>query len=110
MIGVIRLILNSCLGADKLHDPWRVRLENMRILSGIYQSSEEEVRNIDWPRHAEAVKYVLHDANNFVSCRFIALNRAEGLRQNPIQHVRKVQKVRDQKLCASWGFRCVRLH
>src|SRR4051812_33112836 len=95
MIGLIRLILKSSLGADKLHDPWRIRLQYMRILSCIHQSSEEEVRNIDWPRHAEVVEYVLHDANDFFSSRFIALNGAKSLRQNPIQRARQIQKLRD---------------
>src|SRR3954464_2554441 len=95
MIGLIRLILKSSLGVDKLHDPWRVRLQYMRILSCIHQGSEEEVRNIDWPRHAEAVEYILHDANYFFNSRFIAFNWAEGLCQNPIQRARQIQKLRN---------------
>src|SRR4051812_31194279 len=67
VIRVIRLILNSCYGADELHDPWRVWLQDVWVLCSISKSSEEEVRNIDWPRHAEVVKYVLHDANYFFS-------------------------------------------
>src|SRR4051812_36088156 len=95
MIWLIRLILNASRGADKLHDPGRVRLQEIRILSCIHQSSEEEVRNIDRPRHAEAVEYILHNANDLFSSRFIAFNWAEGLSQNPIQRARQIQKLRD---------------
>jgi len=67
MIRTVRLKLNTGLGADELHDPWRIGLQNVRVLSSIHQSPEEEVRNVDWPRHAEAVENVLHDANHFFS-------------------------------------------
>src|ERR1041385_8769319 len=110
MIRVIRLEINTSRGSDELHDPWRLRLQDMRILCCIHQSSEEEVRNVDWPRHAEVVKYVLHDANDFFSNGFIAFNGAEGLRQNPIQCTRQIQKLRDWKLYACRGFRGLRLH
>ena len=110
MIRLIRLILNASLDADNIHNPWRIRLQDVRILGSINQSSEEEVGNVDWRRHAEVIKYVLHDANNFFSTRFISLDGAERLRQNPLQHARQVQKLRDQKLRASWGFRRLRLH
>src|SRR3954463_13019538 len=95
MIRVIRLEINTSLDSDELHDPWRVRLQYMRILSCIHQSSEEEVWNIDWPRHAEAVEDVLHETNDFFSSRFIAFNWAEGLSQNPIQCARQIQKLGD---------------
>src|SRR4051812_30617120 len=77
MIRVVRLEINTSLDSDELHDPWCVRLQYMRILSCIHQSSEEEVKNVDWPRHAEVVE----DANDFFSSGFISLNGAEGLRQ-----------------------------
>src|SRR4051812_30835301 len=84
MIWLIRMILNASRGADEIHDPGYVRLQEMRILSCIHQSSEEEVRNVDWPRHAEAVEYILHDAHDFFSSRFIVFDWTEGLSQNPI--------------------------
>src|ERR1043165_3220750 len=109
MIRVIRLEINNSFDSDERHDPWCVRLQYMRILSCIHQSSEE-VRNVDWPRHAEVVENVLHDANDFFSSGFIALNGAKGLRQNPIQCAWQIHKLRNEKLGASWGFRCLRLH
>src|SRR4051812_49303564 len=110
MIRVIRLKINTSRGSDELHDPWRVWLQDMRILCCINQSSEEEVRNVDWPRHAEVVEYVLHDANDFFSRGFIAFNGAEGLRQNLIQCTWQIHKLENWKLCATWGFRGLRRH
>src|ERR1041385_4656056 len=55
MISLIRLEVDANLGADELHDPWSIWLQNMRILSSIHQRPEEEVRDINWSRHAEAI-------------------------------------------------------
>src|ERR1041385_644036 len=110
VIRVIRLEINSSHGSDELHDPRRVWLQDMRILCCINQSSEEEFRHVDWPRHEEVVEDVLHDANDFFSSGFIAFNGAESLRQNPIQCIWQILKLRDWKFCASRGFRGLRLH
>src|SRR3954467_10708286 len=48
MISLIRLEVDASIGADELHDPWSIWLQNMRILSCIHKCLEEEVLDINW--------------------------------------------------------------
>src|SRR4051812_49239822 len=67
MIRLIRLIVYASLGADKLHNPWHIGLQDMRILSCVNQSPEEEVGDVDRTKHAQVVENILHDAYDMFS-------------------------------------------